>query len=195
MVTREDIENIAILSKLFVAEEELDDLTKQMKELSYRSEQKVCIVTDSNVAGLYAETVKSFLQKEFVNVFSYTFVAVTAILFAQPNDLCHSNAPVRLQLCQNFRLEEFLSILRLNGMGHIVNRNADAFATLAHAELAGKLYLIAEIVLLNKLLELIHNALGTQQMAGAAYTNRNLHDQTIPFRNYRFPIYMIPYNA
>ena len=33
MVTREDIENIAILSKLFVAEEQLDDLTKQMQEI------------------------------------------------------------------------------------------------------------------------------------------------------------------
>lgn len=33
MVTREDVENIAILSKLFVAEEELDDLTKQMQEI------------------------------------------------------------------------------------------------------------------------------------------------------------------
>ena len=33
MVTKEDIENIAILSKLFVAEEELDDLTRQMQEI------------------------------------------------------------------------------------------------------------------------------------------------------------------
>lgn len=33
MVTREDIENIAILSKLFVPEEELDALTKDMQEI------------------------------------------------------------------------------------------------------------------------------------------------------------------
>ncbi len=33
MVTREDIENIAILSKLFVAEEDLDALTEQMQEI------------------------------------------------------------------------------------------------------------------------------------------------------------------
>ena len=33
MVTREDIENIAILSKLFVAEEDLDNLTQQMQEI------------------------------------------------------------------------------------------------------------------------------------------------------------------
>ena len=33
MVTREDIENIAILSKLFVAEEDLDNLTQQRQEI------------------------------------------------------------------------------------------------------------------------------------------------------------------
>lgn len=33
MVTREDIENIALLSKLFVPEEELDNLTKSMQEI------------------------------------------------------------------------------------------------------------------------------------------------------------------
>ena len=33
MVTREDIENIAILSKLFVAEEELDNLTAEMQKI------------------------------------------------------------------------------------------------------------------------------------------------------------------
>ena len=33
MVTREDVENIALLSKLFVTEEELDGLTKSMQEI------------------------------------------------------------------------------------------------------------------------------------------------------------------
>ena len=33
MVTREDIENIAILSKLFVAEEDLDKLTGEMQNI------------------------------------------------------------------------------------------------------------------------------------------------------------------
>lgn len=33
MVTREDIENIAILSKLFVAEEDMDNLTVQMQKI------------------------------------------------------------------------------------------------------------------------------------------------------------------
>lgn len=33
MVTREDVENIALLSKLFVPEKELDALTKDMQEI------------------------------------------------------------------------------------------------------------------------------------------------------------------
>ena len=33
MVTREDIENIAILSKLFVAEEDIDKLTDEMQKI------------------------------------------------------------------------------------------------------------------------------------------------------------------
>lgn len=33
MITREDIESVAILSKLFVAEEDLDTLTNQMQEI------------------------------------------------------------------------------------------------------------------------------------------------------------------
>lgn len=33
MVTREDIENIALLSKLFVSEDELDSLTQSMQEI------------------------------------------------------------------------------------------------------------------------------------------------------------------
>ena len=33
MITREDVENIAILSKLFVPEEEMDSLTESMQEI------------------------------------------------------------------------------------------------------------------------------------------------------------------
>lgn len=33
MVTREDVENIALLSKLFVPEDELDNLTQSMQEI------------------------------------------------------------------------------------------------------------------------------------------------------------------
>lgn len=33
MITREDVENIALLSKLFVPEEEMDNLTQSMQEI------------------------------------------------------------------------------------------------------------------------------------------------------------------
>ena len=33
MITREDVENIALLSKLFVPEEEMDSLTESMQEI------------------------------------------------------------------------------------------------------------------------------------------------------------------
>lgn len=33
MITREDVENIALLSKLFVAEEKLDELTAEMQKI------------------------------------------------------------------------------------------------------------------------------------------------------------------
>ncbi len=33
MITREDVENIALLSKLFVPEEEMDSLTQSMQEI------------------------------------------------------------------------------------------------------------------------------------------------------------------
>ena len=52
-----------------------DELTKYMKELGYHSEQKICIVTDSNVKELYADCVKEKLETFFSNVFLYTFCA------------------------------------------------------------------------------------------------------------------------
>lgn len=54
---------------------EFDGLAKQVKNLGYSSEKKLCIVTDSNVALLYAEAVKEELGKEFSNVFLYTVPA------------------------------------------------------------------------------------------------------------------------
>ena len=52
-----------------------DGLAEQMKNLGYIPEKKLCIVTDSNVALLYAEAVKEELCKEFPNVFVYTVPA------------------------------------------------------------------------------------------------------------------------
>lgn len=54
---------------------EFDGLAEQVKNLGYTSEQKICIVTDSNVALLYAKAVKEELYKEFSNVFLYTIPA------------------------------------------------------------------------------------------------------------------------
>ena len=50
-------------------------LAKQVKDLGYASEKKICIVTDSNVALLYAQEVKEELSNEFSNVFLYTIPA------------------------------------------------------------------------------------------------------------------------
>lgn len=52
-----------------------EGLAKQVKELGYSSDKKLCVVTDSNVALLYAEAVKEELGKEFSKVFLYTFPA------------------------------------------------------------------------------------------------------------------------
>mgnify|MGYP006988260065 CR=1 FL=1 len=46
MVTREDVENIALLSKLFVPEEELDGLTKSMQEIiDFAGHQSITLPT------------------------------------------------------------------------------------------------------------------------------------------------------
>ena len=45
----------------------------------------------------------------------------------------------------------------------------------AHAEGAAQLDLILQVVFLYKVLELFHNLAGALQMAGASYTNINVH--------------------
>ena len=52
-----------------------EGLAERIKELGYHAEKKFCIVTDSNVALLYAETVKAELLNVFSNVFLYTVPA------------------------------------------------------------------------------------------------------------------------
>lgn len=54
---------------------EFDGLAEQISNLGYNSDKKLCIVTDSNVALLYAEAVKEELGKKFSNVFVYTVPA------------------------------------------------------------------------------------------------------------------------
>ena len=50
-------------------------LAEELKHLGYQADQKICIVTDSNVAKLYAETVKNILTENFLHVFCYEFQA------------------------------------------------------------------------------------------------------------------------
>jgi 3-dehydroquinate synthase len=55
-----------------------DSFTKlpdYLKNLGYHAEQKICIVTDSNVAPLYANEVKEILLSDFPNVFLHVFEA------------------------------------------------------------------------------------------------------------------------
>lgn len=46
-----------------------------LQELGYGHSQKICIVTDSNVAPLYARDVQDLLEKEFDTVILHTFEA------------------------------------------------------------------------------------------------------------------------
>lgn len=44
-------------------------LAEELKQLGYQADQKICIISDSNVAKLYAETVKNILTKSFPQIF------------------------------------------------------------------------------------------------------------------------------
>lgn len=54
---------------------EFNGFADQVQNLGYHSGQKFCIVTDSNVALLYAEALKAELIKKFANVCFYTVPA------------------------------------------------------------------------------------------------------------------------
>lgn len=51
------------------------DLSEELKKLGYSPERKICIVTDSNVAPLYAEEVSGLLKADYPNIFLHTFAA------------------------------------------------------------------------------------------------------------------------
>lgn len=55
-------------------------LAEELKQLEYQADQKICIISDSNVAKLYAETVKNILTKSFPQIFCYEFQAGEARL-------------------------------------------------------------------------------------------------------------------
>ena len=50
-------------------------LGAELKRLGYSPEQKICIVTDSNVAALYADEVSGILRADYPNLFTYVFPA------------------------------------------------------------------------------------------------------------------------
>jgi len=75
MVTREDIENIAILSKLFVAEEELDNLTAEMQKIvDFADAINVAVEEDSdfdninNLSNVFREdeVIESYSREEIL---------------------------------------------------------------------------------------------------------------------------------
>lgn len=55
--------------------QDFNTLHVHLQNLGYQEEQKICIVTDSNVAPLYADTVKNALSSAFDSVFVYSFEA------------------------------------------------------------------------------------------------------------------------
>ena len=52
-----------------------DGLSEQLKALGYTTEQKICIISDTNVFKLYGDTVTNELNKIFPSVFHYVFPA------------------------------------------------------------------------------------------------------------------------
>lgn len=52
-----------------------DALATELESLGYGGERKICIVTDSSVEKLYAESVKKILEQRFVYVIVHTFPA------------------------------------------------------------------------------------------------------------------------
>lgn len=55
--------------------QKFDGLLEQIKKLGYQRQCKICIVTDSNVAPHYGETVQHLLQQEYDTVLVHVFPA------------------------------------------------------------------------------------------------------------------------
>ncbi len=71
--------------------------------------------------------------------------------------------------------EKVFRLFGRNRVKFIVNGHAYTFLTSSHAECAGKLYLIFEIIIGYQLLKFAYDRLRAFQMAGASYTNGNFH--------------------
>ena len=68
------------------------DLCKELTRLKISPDQKLCIVTDSNVAPLYAKEVQDQLSAVFSNVFLHIFPAGEA---SKNLSLIHISEPTR----------------------------------------------------------------------------------------------------
>ncbi|MBO5371785.1 MAG: 3-dehydroquinate synthase [Lachnospiraceae bacterium] len=58
-----------------VLEQDFEQLMEYVKELGYRSSQKICIVTDSNLEALHLQELKSIFDSYFEKVISFSFSA------------------------------------------------------------------------------------------------------------------------
>ena len=67
MVTREDVENIALLSKLFVPEEELDGLTKSMQDNAPTDGEEFDDINNLSNVFREDEVVESYDTKEILS--------------------------------------------------------------------------------------------------------------------------------
>ena len=55
--------------------QDFTELADELKKLGYTAERKLCIVTDSEVAALYADEVEKLLKPFFPQLFIHTFPA------------------------------------------------------------------------------------------------------------------------
>ena len=73
-------------------------------------------------------------------------------------------------------------------MEGVIDRYTYALLTLAHAEGAAKLYLVAEVVFGNQMLKLLYHLARTLDVAGASDTNCNFKHYFLPLNIYNFLI-------
>ena len=89
-----------------------------------------------------------------------------------------------LHLSQNFLGKELANVLGRNGMEGVVYGDAYALLALAHAEGAAKLYLVANLMFGDEILQLLNNLTRTLDVAGATNTNSNFKHNILPHKLY-----------
>ena len=92
-------------------------------------------------------------------------------------------------LSQNFLGKELANVLGRNGMEGVAYGDAYALLALAHAEGAAKLYLVANLMFGDEILQLLNNLTRTLDVAGASDTNCNFKNNILPLNiHYNFLI-------